>query len=113
MNELYNRLYRAIRKHGELTWREIVEASEHGADAGWAGFTYTRDCVDFYEANEADIWALANEQAEAGGYDNPAAMFATFGRKDMLSDPDTFKNLLAWFALEEVGNWISCTREAS
>ena len=104
--DTYKKLYEAVKAHSELDDDQLREIAEHGADAGWSGFTYTGDCVDFYEANEAEIYELLNEQAESMGYDSPEAMIATFNRKDMLQDPDQRKNLLAWFALEEVAHWV-------
>lgn len=104
--ELYRKLYRAIKDHADLEDDTIRKAGQHGADAGWGGFTYTSDCVEFYNDNERAIWELAQEMADSMGHKSPVEMFSTFNRKDMLDDPDTFKNLLAWFALEEVGHWL-------
>jgi hypothetical protein len=80
----------------------LEEIANHGADAGWSGFTYTNDCVEFYEAHKEIIWQMLREDANSMGYNNVIAMVATFSRSDMLDDEDSFKNLLAWYALEEV-----------
>lgn len=106
--ELYDRLYAAIREHSGMDRDEIRQAGEHGADAGWAGFTYTTDCVDFYNANRDDIWELAREMADSiGGRDYTVpALVASFNSADMADTADGFANLLAWFTLEEVGRWL-------
>ena len=77
-----------------------------GADAGWPGFCYTSECVEFYDANEDDIWEALREDADDFGHASAIELVATFHRGDMLSDPDTFKNLLAWYALESVARWV-------
>jgi hypothetical protein len=103
---IYQKLYRAIKNHSELEDYSIIEAGQHGADAGWNGFIYTKECIEFYEQNESDIWELLREESESMGYKNPQEMISGFRRQDMLDDPDQFKNLLAWFALEEIGRWL-------
>lgn len=77
------------------------DVAEHGADAGFGEFTYTKDCVAFYEEYEEAIWEMLSEQADSLGETVPA-MIADFGRVGMADTPDGFKNLLVWFALEEV-----------
>jgi hypothetical protein len=37
----------------------------------------------------------------------PLELIASFRRADMASTHDGFANLLAWFALEEVGRWLA------
>jgi hypothetical protein len=85
----------------------LRDISGHGADTGWPGFTYTSDCVAFYEENKEAIWSLLHEMANDMGLPNPAALIATFNRVDMIEDADTFANLLAWFAVEEVAHWYT------
>jgi hypothetical protein len=105
-------LLRAIRDHSGLELAAIRDAGQHGADAGWGGFTYTTDCVEFYDANEDAIYDLLREDADSMGYPNVDAMVATFNRSDMLDDPDGRKTLLAWYALEEVGRWLQDRRDS-
>jgi hypothetical protein len=102
----YVELLRAIREHSGLELGSIREAAEHGADSGWAGFTYTTDGAAFYQANRETVWALLDETADDLGYGNVPALVATFARADMTSTPDGFDCLLAWFALEEVGRFL-------
>lgn len=99
-------LFKAICKHSGMRTAEIIEAGKHGADTGWPGFTYTSDCVKFYHANERAIWELLEETADQMGM-KPLELVANFGRADMATSLDGFANLLAWFALEEVGRWLA------
>lgn len=90
---------RSIRRLLNKAEREDV--ANHGADAGWSGFTYTRDCVKWYNRHEEAIWELLHNTAEDMG-ENVPQLIAGFGRIDMADSPWGFKNLLAWFALEAI-----------
>lgn len=103
---VHQELLEAIRGHSGMEDEEIIEAGHHGADTGWPGFSYTTDCVAFYEANERAIWQLLEEAADQMGM-TPLALVASFRRADMACNLDGFANLLAWFALEEVGRWLA------
>ena len=88
----------------------LEDVANHGADAGFSGFIYTSECVEFYERHEQAIYDLLNEGSEEFGYSNPEEMISNFNRSDMLHDPDMRKHLLAWYALETVArreyeNW--------
>jgi hypothetical protein len=50
---------------------------------------------------------MAVEDAEDLGYKNVAAMLAEFGRSDMLSSVDTFKNLMVWYACEKFAQQLT------
>ena len=54
-----------------------------------------------------EIWDLAVEDAEELGYKNVAAMIAEFGRSDMLSSIDSFKNLMVWYACEKFAQQLT------
>ena len=105
MSDLYTRLLEKIKEHSEMDLDQIKDAAQHGADVGWPGFTYTLDCVDFYNANKEDIWELARDMADSMGHKSVPELVGTFARVDMADNADGFANLLAWFALEEVGRW--------
>lgn len=82
---------------------EVIEdVANHSADAGWGGFTYTTECVEFYERHKDALWEMLREDSEEFGYSNPMEFVVTFNRSDMLDDEDGLKNLLAWYALETV-----------
>jgi hypothetical protein len=50
---------------------------------------------------------MAVEDAEDLGYKNVAAMFAEFGRSDMLSSIDSFKNLMVWYGCEKLAQRLA------
>lgn len=103
----YKKLVKVIKKHSGLDDREIKDAGEHGADAGWGGFTYTKDTVEFYDKNEELIWDLLEEQSDSMGADNIVAFIGQFRRAAHITDLSSFKNLISWFALEEAGRWLA------
>lgn len=103
-------LLNAIQEHSGMDHEQIRDAGIHGADAGWPGFTYTADAVEFYCENKEAIWELLNEEADSLGM-TVLEMIASFNRKDMADTPAGFENLLAWFALEEVGRGLEANHE--
>ena len=102
--DMYEELYTAVKAHSELDDDDLLQVAEHGAEAGWSGFTYYTDTCKFYEDNEQLIYDLLNEMADSMGYSSPDELVATF-RCDT-SSPDARKNALAWFALEEVAHHV-------
>jgi len=111
-------LIKAIKEHSGMTDSEIMQAGEHGADTGWSGFTYTGDCVDFYDQYKDLIWELLRDTADQMGQ-NAIELISSFNRQDMLEgfyngdQDEQFKNLLAWFALEEAGRYLECNQVES
>lgn len=103
---VYQRLFDAIKDHSALEDSDIIQAGQYGADAGWNGFIYYGECCEFYDNNETKIYELLRDQASEMGFGNVDEMISGFGRSDMLDTPEGRKNLLAWFALEEVGRWL-------
>lgn len=106
------KLVQAVRDHSGMEDDEIREAGKHGADTGWPGFTYTRDCVAFYEKNKQVIWDLLADMANDAGM-KPLELVMSFNRADMAETHEGFANLLAWFALEEAGRWLEDNRMAA
>ncbi len=54
----FPRLTAAIRRR--LTLDQLRDVASHGADAGWAGFTYYTDTLRFFSDHKKDILKLAN-----------------------------------------------------
>lgn len=123
----FPKLTRAILRH--LDREQLEDVARHGADAGWSGFTYTRDCVNFYKAHKADILKLAEDLAGELGEDM-LTMIGNFNCLLLGSHPnrkpgytpteigealysgrgesaDTIRNAMAWFALEEVARELN------
>jgi len=103
---------------GSEAWDSLRDVLRGGADAGFCGFTYYRDTVDFFKRYRADIVALAEQMADDLG-EEPLTMVCGFRCLDtdndtkksvakclyggrLNDDDDTVANALAWFALEEV-----------
>lgn len=111
--------------HGRITREAIdaaIEAGRHGADAGWPGFTYTRDTVAFVRRRRSAIVECIEHAALE--LDNPVSLVLGFKclPKDVAEThvaatlygsgqhggwaSEQVLNALAWFALEEVGRAI-------
>lgn len=103
----------------QLGGRESLEdVANHGASAGWCGFTYYSDTVKFFKAHKRDIRDLVKQIASSlgetpmnmvrgfrclSGPDDWNAEIARCLYEDRLKDADKIvANALAWFALEEV-----------
>ena len=84
-----------------------ADIASHGADAGYPKITYTAHTVKIFDKFADEIWDMAVEDAEAMGYKNVAAMIAEFGRSDMLSSIDSFKNLMVWYACEKFAQQLT------
>ena len=80
------------------------DIATHGADCGFAHITYYGECVELYKRFEPEIWEMLVEDSESCGYKTPMEFVATFNRSNMADDPDTFKNLLVWYACERVAH---------
>lgn len=102
----YDDLLAAVREHSNMGDDELREAAEHGADAGWPGFTYTADGAEFTRKNAELIYNLLGEEADDLGYPNVAAFVASFNRADMADTRDGFDCLLSWWALEAAGRYL-------
>lgn len=119
-------------------WREaqgdLESIAEHGADAGWSGFTYYNETLSFFKAHKKAILAIVAEMADQCGQgmletvqsfwrlthtvDNGCAgyvhhMQAPDYSVEEIADAiytgrgdgaDIIKNALVWFTLEEVAN---------
>lgn len=94
--------------------RDIVE---HGADTGWAGFTYYGDTCAFVRRNRSRIAECAESMAKDCDYNGVVTFVAMFRCLDGVTESDVARalysggegdgimqveNALAWFALEEV-----------
>ncbi len=119
----YPRMTRAILRH--LDREQLEDVARHGADAGWSGFTYTKDCVAFFKAHKADILAMAKQMAEDLGEDMLAMVrgfrcLGNGGKPDYSADEiaeaiyagrgecsDVIRNAMAWFALEETARELN------
>ena len=97
----------------------IMDVVNHGADAGYPGFTYYTDTHKFSMRHRKAIVAMLEEQAADFGQE-VIEMVSNFGvfrqspmdnddRKNLYKylgggrcDQGTITNLMAWYALEEI-----------
>ena len=99
-------LYDAIKEHCDLEDESMVDAANHGASAGFGGFTYCTDTVKFYDDNERIVVAHLDDLADCFGFDSYFAWVSSLPSIENVHDVDQFKNLCSWIILEEVGNWV-------
>ena len=93
---------RADEVNGEWFASVMEDVAEHGASSGFPGFTHYVDTTAFYDEYHGFIWAILGDECDDSGYESPLAIIADFtGVRTAWSDL-TFKNLLAWYALEYV-----------
>lgn len=106
-----------VRELGERSY--ILDVVNHGADAGYPGFTYYKDTHAFAMRYRKLIVKMLEEQADEFGTD-VVSMVAGFGvfRNSPMDNEDkrelykylgggrneqsTITNIMAWYALEEV-----------
>jgi hypothetical protein len=84
------------------TMRDITN---HGAASGFHGFIYYSETAAFYDANAELIWNSLCDDAEATGNTLlPIGVIASF--RTFINDEASFKNALAWYALERAANEV-------
>jgi len=101
-------LTQAVINHSSLTIEEIKEV--RNAQDGYSGFTYYDDTESFYDQNEHLIWLQLSELADGLG-ETPLEVIAGFGGAKDVYSLRTFKNLMAWYALEEVASHLQAEEE--
>jgi hypothetical protein len=86
----------------ENLWEYAGDIANHGADAGYPHITYTSDTVKIFDQYGDEIWEMAVQMADDMGNKNVCEMIAGFNRSDMADSLNGFKNLMVWFACEEL-----------
>ena len=113
-------LIRAVVKQsgGWDSFQEMArDVAAHGADAGFSGWIYYRETMEFFRKNRRTILEYAEEMAHDLG-ENVLSMIQGFGifRNSPIDTQDLAKalytgkgdevirvyNVMSWFALEEV-----------
>jgi hypothetical protein len=125
IGQLAEELYQYKEDISEETMQTLSDIASHSADAGWHGFTYYSDTVDFAWNNKHAIRALCREYAgEFGtsvaemiqnfgcigkeyGIDEINAVYFTDIKRENDDIFDVVWNALAWFALEETARKIT------
>jgi hypothetical protein len=81
----------------------MADIENYGAAAGFHGFIYYHETSAFYDANEAAIWDALDEDADAFG-ESTLQFIAGFRDAHQITHIASFKNLLAWYALERAAS---------
>ena len=81
---------------------EIKDIAEHGCASGCAiGLIYYYETVKFHDEFEQQIWDMLYEDAQDQCI-TTIELIAQFNGQNNVCSMDSFKNLLAWYAVERV-----------
>ncbi|MDE2098468.1 MAG: hypothetical protein KGL39_14540 [Patescibacteria group bacterium] len=110
------KLIKAVKKQlgcaSQEEFRQTCQAiAQNGAAEGFIGFIYYRDTVAFFDANAEAIYELLDAARDKLGLRTIEDVIASFNSADSIVNEDTRKNLLAWFALEEVARHVADAME--
>lgn len=80
----------------------LEDVVQHGCVSGCVGsLIYYSDTVKFYDQFEDEIWDMLHEDTENFGNDNILQTIGQFNGAKNVGSLNQFKNLLAWYAVEE------------
>ncbi len=91
---------------------DLETIAKHGYDGGVSGLAYYRETSALYDAYQEEIWAIVAEDAEASGNPNILAFIAAIKGAKQVTNEDTFKNFLLWYAVEKEAKAIVKEKEA-
>ena len=91
---------------------QVAEVVLHGCAGGVVGeLIYYADTCAFYEKYKNEIWErLWDSWSDLGG-DSVLHFIATFNGADDVGSDDQFRNLLAWWACEDVCREVIAEKE--
>ena len=78
----------------------ISDVATHGCSGGVSGLTYYTETIAFYNKHKKEIWDMLYDMSEDTGFSIPFLISDFCGARNV-SDEDTFKNLLVWWAVEQ------------
>lgn len=94
-----NKLYDWVKEQYELdTIKDIVK---HGMVSGFAGLTYYHETIKFHDDFEDIIWDMLYNDAQDQGC-TVMELIVQFNGQKYVGSMTQFKNLLAWYAIEQV-----------
>jgi len=83
---------------------EISDICKYGCVDGFSGITYYHETCALYDQYNEDIWERLWDLKDAMGDSHVLQTIASFnGAKDVGSDTQ-FKNLLVWYAVEQIAD---------
>ena len=90
----------------------IDEVVQHGCVSGVVNaLIYYSDTVKFYDEHEEEIWELLDDHSQNYGCDNVLEFIGGFNGAKHVGDLEQFKNLLAWWSVEETCHHLINERE--
>jgi len=96
-------LYKTVKEMHDI--EECKEIVNNGCIGGTSLIYYT-ETTKFYDENESDIWELMEKQSDEMGCANVFEFLSGFSKDYLPTDDTTFKNMLAWYAIEEMAKMI-------
>lgn len=85
----------------------LKEIVQHGCQSGIVGaLIYYHDTVAFYDKHEKEIWDRLENEYQEFGFKTPLEMVASFNGGERIGGQTQFKNLLAWWIVEETARDI-------
>jgi hypothetical protein len=86
---------------GQLQERFLIsDIATHGCSGGVSGITTYNETIAFYDKHKKEIWDMLYDMSEDQGFSIPF-LISDFNGASNVSDEDTFKNLLVWWAVEQ------------
>ena len=91
-------------KDGSINLKEVVE---HGCVNGCvSSLIYYEDTVLFHDKFEEEIWEMLYDEHEEFGFKSIPEYIASFNGSKEVGSLMQFKNLLSWYAVENVARQI-------
>jgi hypothetical protein len=87
-------------KDGSINLEEVVK---YGCVSS---LIYYTDTIKFHDKFENEIWEMLYNEYQDFGYKNIPEYIASFNGSKDIGSIDQFKNLLAWYAVENVARQI-------
>lgn len=91
---------------------QVAEVVLHGCAGGVVSeLIYYADSCAFYEKYKEEIWQRLSDSWSDFGGESPLHFIATFNGADGVGSDDQFRNLLAWWACEDVCREVIAEKE--
>jgi hypothetical protein len=91
-------------KNGSINLEEVIK---HGCVNGCvSSLIYYEDTNKFYDKFEEEIWEMLYDEQVDFGFNSIPEYIASFNGSKDVGSLTQFKNLLAWYAVENVANQI-------
>jgi len=86
---------------GQIQERFLIsDIATHGCSGGVSGITTYNETIAFYDKHKKEIWDMLYDMSEDQGFSIPF-LISDFDGSRNVSDEDTFKNFLVWWAVTQ------------